>query len=138
MATPLPSPASLLTALNALERAISTYEKSRESVFFSRSSTDFQVEVIVNGLGRVTSVTIGSSQLALGAVALAAKVQWVANQAIDAAYAATAATIASFASGLSLPGLPAYGSLPPDYLDFVPTANAIEADILANDPCDST
>jgi DNA-binding protein YbaB len=138
MATPLPSPASLLTALNALERAISTYEKSRESVFFSRSSTDFQVEVIVNGLGRVTSVTIGSSQLALGAVALAAKVQGVANQAIDAAYAATAATIASFASGLSLPGLPAYGSLPPDYLDFVPTADAIEADILANDPCDST
>jgi DNA-binding protein YbaB len=139
MATPLPSPQSLRSALNALERAIAVFERGREAVpAFTAQSADGNVKVSVSGIGRVVAVEIAQSQMSLTSVALALKVVGVANAAIAAAYAATAATIASFASALSLPGLPAYGSLPPDYLDFVPTADAVAAQILANNPCEGT
>jgi DNA-binding protein YbaB len=138
MSTPLPSPQSLLSALNTLERALSDYERGREATTFSAASSDGKVNVSVNGIGRVTRVQIDESQLTLAPTALATKVLGVVNSAIDAAYAATAATIASFASGLSLPGLPGYGSTAPDYLDFLPTADSIRTSILANNPCAGT
>jgi hypothetical protein len=139
MPTPLPNPQSLLAALNTLERTLADFEKAREAgPKFSRSSSDNKVTVVANALGRFMSVQIEQDQLTLGAAALAVKVRDVANLAVDAAYAATRAAFASFASTLSIPGLPAYGSLPPDYADFVPTAASIEADILANNPCEST
>jgi hypothetical protein len=139
MPTPLPNPQSLLAALNTLERTLADFEKAREAgPKFSRSSSDSNVTVVVNALGRFMSVQIEQDQLTLGAAALAAKVRDVANLAIDAAYATTRAAFASFASTLSIPGLPAYGSQPPDYADFIPTAATTEADILANNPCEST
>jgi hypothetical protein len=139
MPTPLPNPQSLLAALNTLERTLADFEKARDAgPKFSRSSSDGKVTVVVTALGRVTSVVIAEDQLVVAAATLAAKVRDVANLAIDAAYATTRAAFASFASTLSIPGLPAYGSTPPDYADFVPTAATAEADILANNPCEST
>ena len=139
MPTPLPNPQSLLAALNTLERTLADFEKARETgPKFSRSSSDNKVTIVVNALGRFMSVHIEQDQLFLASATLAAKVRDVANVAIDAAYAATRAVFATFASTLSIPGLPAYGATPPDYADFVPTAVTTEADILANNPCEST
>ena len=129
---------SLLSTLNALERALSDYERGRDGTTFDASSSDGAVSVRVNGIGRVTAVEIDDSQLTLTPTALASKVLSVANSAIDAAYAATRATIAAFAGGLALPGLPAYGAVAPDYLDFVPTSDAVRTGILANNPCEGS
>ena len=139
MTTPLPSPQSLLSALNTLERAVSDFERGREKAPpITAESSDHLVKVTVNGIGRVIGVFIDQSQLALLPTVLGPKVLAVANSAIDAAYAATKALIAGFASALALPGLPSYASLPPDYLDFVLTADSVSAQILANNPCEGT
>jgi DNA-binding protein YbaB len=140
MTTPLPSPSSLLSALDTLERAIANYERGREDKAndTTKASSDGKITVTVSGIGRVKAVAIDQSQLALTPVDLATKVKTVANTAIDAAYEATRATIAAFASALGMPGLPAYGLVPPDYLDFVPTADTVAAQILANNPCEGT
>jgi len=136
MPTPLPNPQSLLAALNTLERTLADFEKAREGGSFSRSSSDNKVTVVVNGIGRVTSVAIDQGELALASATLAAKVRDVANLAVDAAYASTRASFATFASALSIPGLPTYGSMPPDYQDFFSTAASVEADVLAKNPCE--
>jgi len=98
MTTPLPSPQSLLSALNTLERAVSDFERGREKAPpITAESSDHLVKVTVNGIGRVIGVFIDQSQLALLPTVLAPKVLAVANSAIDAAYAATKALIAGFA-----------------------------------------
>jgi len=133
-----PDPRSLLAGLNTLERALADFEKGRADQTFLRASSDTLVKVTVNGQGLVVSISIDDSQLALGLQPLADKVKAVANSAIDAAFAATAPAAASFADTLSLPGLPARTALIPDYPDFVLLANTLSAQILANNPCQST
>ena len=137
MSTPLPNPNTLLPALNTLERNLGTFERGRSDVTFTRSSADGRVTAVVDGLGRVVSITINKLELLGTAAALATKLKDVVNAAIADAFAGTAAAIASFASTLALPGLPPYGSVPPDYADFAITVDAVESLILANQPCES-
>src|SRR4051812_21260257 len=138
MPIPFPDPRSLLADLNTLERALTDFEKGRAGQVFLRASADNLVKATVNGQGLVVSIAIDDSQLALGLQALADKVKAVVNAAIDAAFAATAPAAASFVDTLAIPGLPARTALIPDYPDFVLLANTISAQILANNPCQST
>ncbi|HET7543087.1 MAG TPA: hypothetical protein VFK05_24610 [Polyangiaceae bacterium] len=138
MSTPLPSPSSLLSGLLALERTLSTFENGRAALMFTKSSSDSLITAVVDGMGRLVSVSITPSQLSLGATALASKVAGVINLAIDAAAASGSAAMASLASALSLPGLPAQGSSVPDYPDFGTLASTLTTQILANNPCQSS
>ena len=138
MATPFPDPRSLLASLVTLERTLADFERTRAGQSFTSSSSDGTVSVNVNGIGRVVSVSIDSSQLALPLQTLADKVKTVANAAIDAASASSAAAATSFAGTLTLPGLPARTALTPDFPDFVMLADTLSAQILANNPCQST
>ena len=133
-----PDPRSLLAGLNTLERALTDFEKGRADQTFLRASSDNLVKATVNGQGLVVAISIDDSQLALGLQPLADKVKAVVNTAIDAAFAATAPAAASFADTLVIPGLPARTALTPDYPDFVLLANTLSAQILANNPCQST
>jgi DNA-binding protein YbaB len=137
MATPLPNPTSLLSAIVDLERTLATFESGRATATFSAASSDGTVSVVVNGILRVVSITINPSQLALTATALATKVKDVVNAALSAADASTAAAIKTFASSLGLPALPAFGATPPDYPDFAFTADSITNQIIASNPCQS-
>jgi DNA-binding protein YbaB len=138
MPTPFPDPRSLLAGLNTLERALTDFEKGRAGQTFLGASADNLVKATVNGQGLVVSIGIDDSQLALGLQPLASKVMAAVNTAIDAAFAATAPLAASFANALTIPGLPARNGLIPDYPDFVLLANTLSAQILANNPCQST
>jgi len=138
MSIPFPDPRSLFDGLLALERSLATFETGRASTSFARTSSDSTVTATVNGLGRVISISIAPSQLTQPLQTLANKVRDTVNAAIDAAYAGTSASATSFANTLALPGLPAQGSTPPDYADFVLFADSITSQILANNPCQST
>jgi hypothetical protein len=138
MATPLPDPKSLLGALNALEQSLASFEGGRANQLFERSSSDTNVKAVVNGLGRVVSITIAETELTRTASALATKVKDVVNLAIADAYAGTRSAFAAFAGALGLPGLPAYGATAPNFADFVLTADSVETQILANNPCQSS
>jgi DNA-binding protein YbaB len=135
MSTPLPNPSTLLSGLFTLDRTLAEFDSARANAKYSASSSDGKVTVVVNGLLRVDSISIVETELALGATALAAKVKTAANAAITAADTAGAAALKTLASTLSLPGLPSFGSVIPDYPDFNITANSITAQILANNPC---
>jgi len=135
MAIALPDPRSLFANLVALERGIDGFEATRAAQSYTRSSSDSAVTVIIDGLGRIVSLTIQESQATVAAAVLAAKVKDTINSAIDQASAATATAIASFAAALGLPGLPAYGQPAPDYADFVLSAESLTAQIIANNPC---
>ena len=137
MATPLPDPASLIGALFTLENSLTDFERDRSGQRFAASSGDSQVTATVDGMLRVVKITIDRSQLSLDPTALANKVKDVVNEAIDQANTATRAAITAFASSLGLPALPGYGSAIPDFMDFGPTAARLEANGIANKPCDS-
>lgn len=137
MATPLPNPNSLLSAIVNLERTLATFESGRVTATFAASSADGKVSAVVNGILRVVSISIDPTQLSLTPAALAAKVKDVVNAALASADASTAAAIKAFAGSLALPGLPAFGAPPPDYPDFAFTADSITSQILANNPCNS-
>jgi DNA-binding protein YbaB len=137
MATPLPNPSSLLSALSNLERTLATFETGRATSTFTAASSDGTVSVVVNGILRVVSITINPSQLSLSATALASKVKAVVNAALTAADTSTATAIKTFATSLGLPALPAFGSAPPDYPDFAFTADSITNQIIASNPCQS-
>ena len=138
MTTPLPNPSSLLSGLLTLDRTLADFDANRAAQPFSASSSDNRVQVVVNGLLIVQSISIDPADLVLAPAALADKVKAVVNSALAAADVATAAAIKTLASSLTLPGLPAFGSLIPDYPDFNITANTITAQILANNPCQAT
>ena len=138
MPTPFPDPRSLLAGLNTLERSLADFVKGRAGQTVTKASSDNLVKVTVNGMGLFVSIRSTSTQLALGLQPLADKVKGVANAAIDAAFAGTAPAAATFADTLSIPGLPARNGLIPDYPDFVLLANTLSAQILANNPCNST
>ena len=138
MATSFPDLRSLLAGLVTLERTLADFERTRAAQTFVRSSSDSMVTVTVSGIGRVVSVSIDSSQLTLPLQTLADKVKAAANAAIDAATASTATAATGFAGTLALPGLPSRGSLTPDFPDFVMLADTLSAQILANNPCQST
>src|SRR5262245_41020877 len=138
MPIPFPDPRSLLAGLNTLERSLADFVKGGADQTVLRASSDNLVKVTVNGIGNFVSVSIDDTQLALGLQPLADKVKAVANAAIDAAFAGTAPAAKTFADGLSIPGLPARTAVMPDYPDFVLLANTLSAQILANNPCNST
>ncbi len=136
MTTPLPSLSSLIGPLNTLVRAISDFEASLGTSVVSQTSTDGKVTVVVNGDGRVVSITIDPSLIAAGDnVALANSVKAVANVALAAAIAQSAAKAVTFATGLQLPGLPDYGVPQPDFAGFGPAVTLINQTALDNNPC---
>jgi DNA-binding protein YbaB len=137
MATPLPNPSTLLAGVLQLERNLATFEADRAALSFTAQSADGNVTAVASGLGRLTSLTIQASELALGPAALATKVKDVVNAALTQAANGSASAIASFAASLSLPGLPAQGSPVPNFADFALTADTLAATILANSPCAS-
>src|SRR6266536_1542243 len=136
MTTPLPSLSSLIGPLNTLVRAISDFEASLGTSVVSQTSTDGKVTVVVNGDGRVVSITIDPSLIAAGDnVALANSVKAVANVALAAAIAQSAAKAVTFATGLQLPGLPDYGVPQPDFAGFGPAVTLVNQTALDNNPC---
>jgi DNA-binding protein YbaB len=137
MPIPLPDPNSLRSAVLNLQSAVTTFERARSGERFSGSSVDGTVSVEIDGMMSVVQITIAPSQLAIGAQQLADKVRDVVNGVIDDAEAATRPLATSFASALSLPGLPPFGSAPPDYVDFSFLVDRVVADVLANNPCGS-
>jgi DNA-binding protein YbaB len=138
MPIPLPDPHSLRSAVLGLQSALSSFENARSDERYSGSSADGTVTVQLDGMMRVVSLVIAPSQLSIGAQALADKVKDTVNGVIDDAETATRSLVSTFASALSLPGLPAYGSAPPDYADFAFMIDRVAADVLANNPCTST
>ncbi len=138
MATPLPDPNSLRSGLLTLLGTLSTFESSRRALEFSAASGDGAISTKVDGTGFVLSLTIAPSQLGLSAQPLASKVKGVVNSAIDAANNSTASAVTTFASTLSLPGLPAHSAAPPGFADFSSIVDTITAQIIANNPCQST
>jgi DNA-binding protein YbaB len=138
MTTPLPDPNSLRTGLLTLLQALSAFENTNETSQYTADSADGRISATVDGLGRIVSVQIAQAALAGSATLLAAAVRDVVNAAVNAANTATAAAMRTFASGLSLPGLPAFGSAPPAYPDFPGMVTELTTQIIASNPCDST
>lgn len=138
MSTDLPDPDSLRGPLQELLTELADFEDNRSNATFAQSSADGKVSAMVDGMGYVVRISIDPSEAALGAVALGEKVRDVVNAAFDSAHASSAAMMSSLASSLALPGLPSFGSAPPDYAGFISTADQLEAQVLANIPCDST
>jgi DNA-binding protein YbaB len=138
MPTALPDPRSLLSGLLALERSLANFEAGQAATSFARSSSDGSVTATVSGLGVVVSISIASSQLTQPLTTLADKVRSTVNAAIDAAFSASSSAATSFANTLALPGLPAQGAAAPDYPDFALFADSLSAQILANNPCQSS
>src|SRR5687768_16304987 len=137
MPTPLPNPTSLIGALLTLENTLTDFERGRSALRFNAASSDGKVTAAVDGMLRVVTITIDRTELALLPTTLAAKVKDVVNVAIEQADTATRSAITSFANALALPGLPAFGSSTPDFVDFGFTAAELEANGIANNPCNS-
>lgn len=137
MAIPLPNPDSLRALVLDLQQALSGFERDRSSERYTGQSSDAAVSVTLDGMLRVVSLTIAPSALDTTAQALADEIKAVVNDTIDDAEAATRSLVNAFASTLALPGLPPFGSPPPDYVDFAFLADQVTADVLANNPCSS-
>lgn len=138
MPIPLPDLNSLRGAVLDLQGALSAFERQRSDERYTGSSADGGVTVEMDGMMRVVRIVILQTQLAIGAQALSDKVRDVVNGVIDDAEAATRPVVSAFASALSLPGLPPFGSAPPDFADFTFLVDRVVADVLANNPCGST
>jgi hypothetical protein len=138
MPIPLPDPNSLQSAVLSLQSSLASFERDRSEERYSGSSGDGAVSVEIDGMMRVVAITIEPLQLSIGAQALADKVKNVVNGVIDDAEAGTRSLVSSFATALALPGLPSFGSAPPDYVDFAFMVDSVTVDVLAHNPCGST
>jgi DNA-binding protein YbaB len=138
MSIPLPSTSSLLNGLDALERQLTELERGRAPLRFERSSTDTFIKVVADGLGRLVSVTLNPAVATRPAATLAGQVKDVVNAALAAANAATATAISTAANTFALPGLPAQGQAPPDFVDFIAMVGSITSQLVGADPCNTT
>ncbi len=138
MPIPLPDPNSLRSAVLNLQSALTAFERARSAESYTGSSADGTVSVEIDGMMRVVRITIAPSELTIGAQALADKVRDVVNGVIDDAEGGTRPLVNAFASALQLPGLPPFGSAPPDYADFEFLVDQVIVDVLAKNPCNST
>lgn len=137
MTTPFPDPSTLQNSVKSLLQELAEFQEERTNQVYTGASGDGMVSAEVNGMGFVLSISIEPSELALGSTALASKVKEVVNGAIDAADSASSAAASGFAAALSLPGLPAHGSTPPNYPAFASTVSQLAVEMLANNPCES-
>ena len=139
MSNTLPSFTSLVGPLATLERALSNFDATLAAITSQQQSSDGNVTVVANGLGRVVSITISQSLVSPGnPVTLAGTVMSVANAALSAAVAQGATAAVSFATGLSLPSLPAYSAPAPSLVGFTPTATLVSQTAIANNPCQAS
>jgi DNA-binding protein YbaB len=125
---PLPTPASLQSALLTIERQMGTLEAQLRGKTFNGASADQKMKATVNGMIEVVSILIDPSlKTDANLVALGPGLVPIVNQAINAAHAQSALDVKAGATAFNLLNICTPTGSYPNFAGFAEAATALTA-----------